>query len=132
MRGYNEEALHRWLGGEGFSFREFEGDGTLWGYTSQSTKEVGLWVGLRRFQRLPTLMHECLHVRRGDDGHQPQAVEARIDEAVAVALVDRERYAWAESQYGWHAGAIAAELEVPKWVIQAYRRTLAGEVVPQS
>lgn len=121
---YTKEALTAWLAGEGFTVVSFMGDGALWGYTSLEHREVGLWEGLRQFQVEPTLLHECLHVHRGDHGHQAQAVEDRIDEQVARLLVDPREYALAEERYGWHTGGIAVALDLPRWVIQAYRRHL--------
>lgn len=121
----NEEALRRWLSEEGFVIVSFKGDGTLWGYTCQTRKEVGLWTGLLSFQIIPTLLHEAIHVSRDDHGHQSASVEQRIDESVAQLLVVPERYAWAEMQYGCHGGVIARELGLPRWVIEAYQRMLA-------
>ncbi|WP_315503677.1 hypothetical protein [Actinomyces radicidentis] len=80
--------------------------------------------GLAEWQAVPTLMHELEHVRREDDGHQCRRVERRIDDGVAVALVDVESLRVAERAVGCHLGALAAELGVPVWVLEARRRTL--------
>ena len=81
---------------------------------------------------VPTLMHEMEHARRGDEGPQPRSVEARIDAVVARRLVTVEDYAAAELLVGCRVGALAAELEVPTWVIEAWQRTLraAGPGAP--
>lgn len=72
-----------------------------------------------------TLMHEMEHARRGDDGHQPRAVERRIDETVAHQLITADDYARAEAVTGARdSGAIAVEMGLPRWVVSAYRRTL--------
>ncbi len=74
---------------------------------------------------LPTLLHEMEHARRGDDGHQPAAVEQAIDRCVARTLITEDDYARAEALTGGRgSGAIAAELGLPRWVVPAYRRTL--------
>lgn len=51
-------------------------------------------------------------------------MEARIDRSVARRLVDVRAYAAAEALVGPGTGALAAELEVPVWVVEAYRDTL--------
>lgn len=48
----DEKALTSWLEGEGYTLTEFDGRGDLWGYTSCATRTVGLWAGLRTFQRV--------------------------------------------------------------------------------
>ena len=119
-----EEALTSWLESEGFTIVEFSGVDD-WGYTSISRREVGLSVDLLTHQRVPVLLHECLHVHYGHVGEQDQATEERIDEEVARLLVDPAEYAFWEGQYGWNTGGIASALGLPRWVIQAYRRRLA-------
>lgn len=127
--GITESALTQWLNGEGFTVVEFSEDSTVWGYTCPVRREVALRANLRTFQRVPTLLHECWHVHLRHDGHQSPATEAWINERVAHLLVDADEYAWAESQYGWHTGGIAHALELPRWVVEAYRRVLARQSV---
>ena len=69
------------------------------------------------------------HAERGDDGPQPAAVEARINRAVACRLVTVAEYAAAEALAGPGVGALAVELDVPVWVVEAFRRTLRTRVV---
>mgnify|MGYP007060836564 CR=1 FL=1 len=97
-----------------------------WGAYVQRTGTVWLQAGMTRSQRVATLLHELLHVLAGHDGHQDEATERRIDEDVARVLVDAIDYSWAESQVGCHVGGLAALLEVPTWVVEAYQRALAG------
>ena len=87
-------------------------------------RTVYLRAGMPDWVAVPTLMHELCHVERGDTGHQEWWVEARIDRSVARRLVDVRAYAAAEALVGPGAGALAAELEVPVWVVEAYRDTL--------
>lgn len=75
----------------------------------------------------PTLAHEIVHAYNGHNGHQDQAIERRIDEAVAKAFVSPAEYAYWEDQYGWCTGGIAKELDLPRWVIEAYRRYLGKQ-----
>lgn len=80
--------------------------------------------GLTVPQRLATLAHELRHHELGHDGHQAAAVEARINEDVARALISPTEYALAEQLHEGRAGAIALELDLPRWVVSAYRAPL--------
>lgn len=51
-------------------------------------------------------------------------VEAWIDEQVALTLNDPVEYAFWESEYGWSTGGVAHAMELPRWVVEAYRRVL--------
>lgn len=97
----------------------------MWGAYDLSGQTVYLRAGMPSQYRLPTLLHEAEHVDRGDAGHQARSTEDRIDEDVARALVNPSDYAFWESQLGWQTAGIAAALDLPKWVIRAYRRALA-------
>lgn len=72
----------------------------------------------------PALMHELEQAWRGEDGHQSDAVEARIDLAVARQLVSVDALEEAEHEVGPWPGAIAEELDVPVWVVQTLQPTL--------
>ncbi|WP_172120664.1 hypothetical protein [Actinomyces faecalis] len=99
--------------------------GSLWGLYSHRECVITLRAGMSESQEVAALLHEMEHARRGDDGHQTQAVERRIDETVAHALIAAEEYAHAEALTGARdSGAIAAEMGLPRWVVAAYRRTL--------
>lgn len=74
---------------------------------------------------VPILAHETFHAAARHDGHQSPPVEARIDEAVAAAIIDPADYRFWESQYGWSTGGIASALNLPRWIVEAYRRKLA-------
>ncbi|WP_195393634.1 DUF6782 family putative metallopeptidase [Actinomyces urogenitalis] len=92
---------------------------------AHASRTIYLTEGMPDDLALPTLMHEMEHARRGDDGHQPRAVERRIDETVAHQLITADDYARAEAVTGARdSGAIAAEMGLPRWVVSAYRRTL--------
>ncbi|WP_210579210.1 hypothetical protein [Actinomyces succiniciruminis] len=88
------------------------------------SRTVYLRKGMSERSAVPTLMHELTHAARGDDGHQTRPVEARIDRQVACRLITPGAYRAAEMLAGPHLGALAAELDVPCWVILAYRETL--------
>lgn len=95
----------------------------------------GAWSAARRIiwidSRLsdahaaPVLAHELIHARRGDDCVQDDAAEQLIDERVAQAFIMPEQFAAAERIHGDDSWAIAEELDLPAWVIDAYRRFLA-------
>lgn len=78
----------------------------------------------------PVLAHETFHAAAHHNGHQPAPVEARIDEAVAQAIINPADYRFWESQYGWSTGGIAAALGVPRWIVEAYRRSLSKTRIP--
>lgn len=80
--------------------------------------------GLSMPHQVAVLAHELEHHRRGDDGHQGEATEARINQAVARWLISPAEYALAERITGGHSGAIALELDLPRWVVSAYRTRL--------
>ena len=88
------------------------------------SRTIYLREGMSERSAVPTLMHELQHAARGDNGHQPRPVEARIDRQVACRLVTDIEYRAAEALAGPHLGALAAELDVPCWVVAAYRETL--------
>ena len=127
MTGISEEALTTWLAGQGVTVVEVDGGDDL-GWYDLHGHAVAMRRDLLPTQRVPVLMHECFHVARGDDGHQARRVEDWIDEQVACRLVSLPDYARAEQEYGWNSGAIARELDLPRWVIQAYRRALEKAV----
>ena len=88
------------------------------------SRTIYLRVGMSERSAVPTLMHELTHAARGDDGHQTRPVEARIDRQVACRLITPDAYRRAEASVGPHPGALAVELDVPRWVVIAYRATL--------
>lgn len=92
---------------------------------AHASRTIYLTEGMPDDLALPTLLHEMEHARRGDDGHQSPAIEARIDETVARAIITPDDYARAEAVTGARdSGAIAVEMGLPQWVVAAYRRTL--------
>lgn len=127
MLGVNENALLDYLSREGITVIETELGGA-WGYYDHAASVVYLQVGMTGGHRLAALTHEAVHHWRGDIGPQSRAVEARVDEIVAQLLVDPVDYAWAETQYGWHTRGIAYALDLPAWVVRAYRRVLKREL----
>ena len=82
-----------------------------------------IWVDNRLCDRhaAPVLVHEMFHAHRGDAACQPSATEAAINERVAHLYVDADLYAWAERIRGPYPGAIADELDLPQWIIEAWR-----------
>lgn len=99
--------------------------GLMWGAYHLGNRTVYLRRGMSEAQEVATLAHELEHVRRGDDGHQSPAVEARIDRAVAYRLISVAEYRRAEEVTGGRSsGAIAVELGLPRWVVSAFRSTL--------
>lgn len=104
----------------------------MWGAYSLKQRTVWIQKGMPTKWRVAVLLHELEHVRQKHDGHQPQAVEDAINEEVARRIVSPEDYAFWESELGWSTGGIAAALELPRWVIEAYRRVLARSACTSS
>lgn len=77
--------------------------------------------GLTVSQRRVALLHELLHVRRGDDGPQPGRVERMIDRQVVRMVVKQSDYIRAERLHGCNVAAMAQELDLPVWVIEGYQ-----------
>lgn len=128
MRRPQLDALLDELAGEGVSVMRAELAGDMDGAYMLRSNTILLDTGMTRWETLPVLLHEMIHWRRGDNGPQSPCVERSIDEAVALQLIDPDEYARAEAQLGWHTGGIAVELDVPRWVVQAYRRVLEREL----
>lgn len=99
--------------------------GDYWGFYSDIARAI--YIGRRTPASwvVPVLAHETFHAAAGHDGHQSPPVEARIDEAVAAAIINPADYRFWETQYGWSTGGIASALNLPRWVVEAYRRKLA-------
>lgn len=108
--------------------------GGAWGLWEPECATI--WVDARLEAHTPTyvatLAHETIHAASGHAGHQPDGVEDRIDEVVAACMVDPDEYAYWESEYGCHAGGIAAAMGLPRGVVAAYRRHLARTTRPRS
>lgn len=81
---------------------------------------IVLATGMTMRYQVATLAHEIVHAELGHDGHQPQAIEDRVDERAAMMLINTQTYALAERMYGGHPGPIAKELDLPVWVIEAW------------
>lgn len=98
--------------------------GGLAGCYHHATRTILLDHRLEDWQAIPVLLHEIAHAAAGHDGHQSHRVEARIDRSVAMKMISPGEYEAAERIVGAHLGALAAELEVPVWVVEAYQSTL--------
>lgn len=85
-----------------------------------------IWISDRVPARdvLPHVLHELEHAKAGHEGEQSDIIEARINRRVAEQLITPEEYARAELVAGGNSGAIAVELDLPRWVVSAYRRRL--------
>ena len=128
VTGIELNALLDQLAREGVRVMRAELPGDMDGAYMLRSRTILLDTELRDWQVLPVLLHETMHWHRGDDGPQCERVERQIDETVARLLVDPDAYRLAEARYGWHTGGIATELDLPRWVIQAYRRTIERDL----
>lgn len=82
-----------------------------------------------------TLAHELGHAHHGDtwtdDPRLLEERERRADAYAARLLVDPVEYALAERLVGEHPGAIARELGVSRYVVDAWRAQQAGRLPVQ-
>lgn len=118
-----EAALVDRLASEGVSIAE--GDIKSWGFYSRPDRLIVLRRGLTGPQRLAALTHEAIHHWAGHDGHQSAAVEAWVNRQVAQRLVATPAYIAAERLHPGSVAGIAHELDLPVWVVEAYRSMLA-------
>lgn len=72
-----------------------------------------------------TLAHEYVHALRGHDGPQSASMERCADRQAARLLISPAEYALAEYMHGTNVAAIADELHLPTWTVDAYRQWLS-------
>lgn len=120
----DEDALTDWLLSEGIVVASAILPAGYWGLYEPERRRILVRAGMPAYFRYPALLHEAHHYVAGHWGHQSDAVEQRINKAVALHLINPAEYALAEAELGWNSGGIAAALELPRWVVQAYRRHL--------
>ena len=94
------------------------------GAYSHRERTIYVQRDIAAFELIPTLLHELEHARLHHEGHQSRSVENAIDERVARELISPADYALAEKLHDGHTGGIALELDLPRWVVSAYRRQL--------
>lgn len=116
-------ALTDRLASEGVSVHEW--DIVQWGLYVRRERLVVVRAGMTVPQRLAALTHEALHHWAGHDGHQSEVVEARINRQVALQLVSTPAYIAAERLHQGNVAGIAAELDLPVWVVRAFQGSLA-------
>lgn len=93
----------------------------VWGAYDKKSSVVYYDKALTQSQRRVTLLHELIHVRRGDDGHQPDRVERLIDRQVVRMVLSQSDYIRAERLHDCDVAAMAQELDLPVWVIEGYQ-----------
>ena len=109
---------------QGLCVQEMRLPAGLEGVWDPSQKTIWLKKGLPVASMTCTLAHELEHARRGDAGRQDEYVESFIYEKVDLLFVDSEAYAKLETAYGCEPGVIAEELDLPRWIIEAWQRLL--------
>lgn len=81
-------------------------------------------------QARSVLAHELSHASHGDTPPADPATRARqerrADADAARMLITPQAYAAAEQLVGPHPGALAVELDVARWVIDAWQREAAA------
>lgn len=92
------------------------------------TRTIRLQVGMLYRLERSVLAHELAHMIRGDRktmfGRYDEKDERRADEWAAHFLINIYAYSAAESRCGNNIEAIAEELEVMDWIVEAYERTM--------
>ena len=100
--------------------------GRHYGIYDDDRREIVLDVCLTDYQARSTLAHELSHADWRDrptrDHHEHERRERRADAEAARALIRPAQYAEAERVHGPHPGAIATELGVCRWVVEAFQR----------
>ncbi|MDI6023623.1 ImmA/IrrE family metallo-endopeptidase [Leucobacter sp. UT-8R-CII-1-4] len=98
------------------------------GDCSIDSRTIRLQPGMLYRLERSVLAHELAHMIRGDRrtilGHYDDKDERRADEWAAHFLIDINSYSAAESRFGTNTEAIAQELEVMDWIVEAYERTM--------
>lgn len=93
------------------------------------TRTIRLQTGMLYRLERSVLAHELAHMIRGDRrtmfGFYDARDENRADEWAAHLLIDMEEYSIAEARCGNNIEAIAQELEVMDYLVEAYERTLS-------
>ena len=77
------------------------------------------------------LAHEYIHALMGHTGPQDAHTERLVDLRAAQLLVSPAEYALAEQLHDANPHAIADELNLPLWVITAYREHLTASTLQQ-
>lgn len=109
---------------QGICVQEMRLPAGLEGAWDPSQKTIWLKKRLSVASMSCALAHELEHARRGDAGHQDEYVEEFINEKVALRFINPTTYARLEEVYGCEPGVIAEELDLPRWVIEAWQRLL--------
>ena len=124
----DENVLTDWLHSEGITVSAAVLPAGHWGLYDYDRRHIYVRAGMPSYYRYPALLHETQHYAAGHRGHQSARVEDQINQAVALHLVNPAEYALAEEHHGWNTRAIAVALDLPRWVIQAYRRHLQSSL----
>lgn len=92
------------------------------------TRTIRLQRGMLFRLERSVLAHELAHLIRGDRrtmfGHYDEVDELKADEWAAHFLIKIEDYSAAELRYGTNIEAIAQDLDVMDWIVEAYERTM--------
>lgn len=92
------------------------------------TRTIRLQSGMLYRLERSVLAHELAHLIHGDRrtmfGYYDQRDERRADEWAAHFLIDIDEYSAAEARFGANVEAIAQELNVMGYLVEAYERTL--------
>lgn len=98
------------------------------GDTDVDRRHIRLQDGMTCRLEVCTLAHEVAHLLRGDRttmfGYFDERDERRADEWAARYLVDIDEYRHAEAMCGTNTKALANELDVVLWVVEAFERQL--------
>lgn len=78
-------------------------------------------------EQLATLAHEYIHACYYHDGCQSQEVENSVNRKAAQLIIPPTEYVTAELTYGSNLYLIAEELNLPVWIVKAYRETLLAD-----
>lgn len=119
------EALYAWADAEGVSVEWEHLDG-IEGHYDHAARTIYLDRCLVGYQERSVLAHEINHALHADrptrDAREIARRERRADEYAARRLITPQDYAAAERAVGdSHPGALAIELDVCTWVVEAWQ-----------
>lgn len=120
----DEHSLTDWLHSEGITVAQAVLPAGAWGAWQPTRRRILIRAGMPDCYKFPALLHETAHYVAGHDGHQSEKIERSINREIAEKLINPVEYEYSELERGWNTPAIAADLGLPRWVVQAYRDVL--------
>jgi hypothetical protein len=121
--------LYEWCETEGVAVEWVHLDG-ISGHYDDESRTITLDLCLTSWQERSNLAHEVSHAvwrdRPSADRRLAEWAEARADAEAARHLITPEAYAAAEREVGPDPRALAVELHVCQWVVEAWQKAASA------